>query len=52
MIFGSSVENVKVKANWANAYGRKLYDNDVEVTDEVKRQFRDAYKKEFESSDK
>ena len=51
-IFGSSVENVKVKANWANAYGRKLYDNDVEVTDEVKRQFRDAYKKEFESSDK
>ena len=51
-IYGSSVEDVKAKANWANAYGRKLYDNGVrEVTDEMRQQFGDAYKKEFMPSD-
>ena len=51
-IYGSSVEDVKAKADWSNAYGRKLYDNGVrKVTDELKQQFGDAYKKEFMPSD-
>ena len=32
---------------WFNSYGQTLYDNKVELTDDVKSTFRDAYYKEF-----
>lgn len=46
-IIGTSLEDLKSKAIWVNSYGQTLYDNKVELTDDVKSTFRDAYYKEF-----
>lgn len=48
-IRGSSIEDVKSKASWANSYGEKLYKNNVEITNDVRREYGDAYRKQFES---
>lgn len=48
-IRGSSIEDVKLKASWANSYGEKLYKNNVEITNDVRREYGDAYRKQFES---
>ena len=46
-IIGTSLEDLKSKTIWVNSYGQTLYDNKVELTDDVKSTFRDAYYKEF-----
>ena len=50
-IYGSSIEEVKTKAAWANAYGWELYKNDVKITDDIKRAYGEAYQSKFGNND-
>lgn len=50
-IRGPSIDDVKAKASWAEEYGRNLYNNDVEITNEVRHTFDKAYREQFEGQD-
>ena len=47
-ISGSSVEDVKSKAAWANSYGWKLYKDKVNITKDIQRAYAEAYYNKFE----
>ena len=50
-IRGPSLEDLLLKVEWANVYGAELYKNDVEINDDVRHAFGDAYRNQFEVND-
>lgn len=47
-INGLSLEDLQTKVEWANSYGAELYKNNVEITDDERHAFGEAYRKQFE----
>ena len=46
-LYSSNLEDLKRKAEWATSYGVNLYNQDVEITDEVRAKFHTDFQAEF-----
>lgn len=46
-LYSSNLEDLKRKAEWATSYGVNLYNQDVEITDEVRAKFNADFQAEF-----
>jgi RHS repeat-associated protein len=54
LLYSSNLEDLTRKAEWATSYGLNLYNQDVEINDEVRTQFYSDFQSEFadDSDDK
>ena len=50
-LYSSNLEDLKRKAEWATSYGVNLYNQDVEITDEVRAKFHTDFQAEFTNDD-
>ena len=50
-LYSSNFEDLKRKAEWATSYGVNLYNQDVEITDEVRAKFHTDFQAEFTNDD-
>lgn len=50
-LYSSNLEDLNRKAEWATSYGVNLYNQDVEITDEVRAKFHTDFQAEFTNDD-